>query len=636
MKKLITLIVIMLVIFISCYLYISYANKKSTHQNIYSQTETIIDNQQFKKNLQAASQVIQEENLITDFAGMLHPVNDNVTIKIPLSSQYRLLSRGGIFKKRIAGIFIDKDTEGTNVFDLRHPKDNSSYIAVINMPKQDFEIKKLLPDSDIIFQENNGAIFFDETDDRYHALYIHYDEKAQQLILADYEDNYGYIDTLTSIYSIFRTLSPDHKGEILSFNDLTLTPDQFEEKFQIHIRSEFDDLRFIQDLKQALDQTVNSLLRYTKTYTDEKDFFNDFLLQNLRLKHDSTIGSNNRAIIHYASISDTFKKLYQRNPNGQKYDNVFVWTDNSEQIGYSILLEDNGITYEIRIGSRPTYSNYRNQESELLLTILLNMLFKQLPPLAINQNNDLTNTHHYWPKERDVEKNIPLLAVRNNIINDKGEVVLTLDDYFSSKYLSKKYLAVNNEYLFDTNGELVFNQMPFQYLYEDYFITQIPDTPQHLGIYDVKNKKWVIQSQYKKAEIKDNIIRFYNNESKSIFEDIYTHSLQFLGRATDFYVFPEAQQIILVSDISSQPNFSLYDFSGKLIKSFDENIDVVDFIPQEDLYLLRKYHNKTKHYFLLSTLGTRYTKQYSNYKKEQGQYYLQKMDSDTWQKAQIR
>lgn len=164
--------------------------------------------QSLTNNIKTIQQAFHNENLITEYQGTNHNINQNITIKIPNSEQYQFSELTENFIGSIAGMDLNQPQDGSKIFSLAIKDVDTIYIAVIPKSQDSFDLDQYLHNQNLVYKEKNGAIFFHNMNLSYTAIYTYYDARNQQYILVEYQND--NIPTLSNVYSILRTISPNH------------------------------------------------------------------------------------------------------------------------------------------------------------------------------------------------------------------------------------------------------------------------------------------------------------------------------------------------------------------------------------------------------------------------------------------
>lgn len=340
---------------------------------------------------------ISEEPLISDYLGLPVALSDNIYLKVPLSGNFYIekafLSElpGNLVKIINPSSVIE---EKLTLLRSKYSKTDAYFITMnTKNPPIDFaEIPKEL----IIYQEADGLIYLDTHRNIYTVVYQHYDEKNNQYTFAYYQDPDANLYLITTVYSILRTLNPIYLNEASPLAYFSLLPEEFKKQTGLEISSQFRDFDFFEDFKNEMIKVINGPERLSARYTNKEH--NDLkeiedensLLYKIGYKFDRIFFATNQylyqfpinGVIHYASLSQTLDSFKNEDPQGQIFDNIFIWSTPKKYQHFSLLIEDKGITFEIRIGS--SLSSFPETIIAEKFAILFNIFLKSQLPLNWN------------------------------------------------------------------------------------------------------------------------------------------------------------------------------------------------------------------------------------------------------------
>lgn len=340
---------------------------------------------------------ISDESLISDYLGLPVSLSDNIYLKVPLSGNFHIekaflseLPRN-LVKIINPSLVIE---EKLTLLRSKYSKTDAYFITMnTENPPIDFTT---VPQESIIYRESDGLIYLDAHSNIYTAAYQYYDMKNNQYAFAYYQDPDANLYLITTVYNILRTLNPLYLNEVPRFTYLSLLPEEFKKQTGLEISSQFRDFDFFEDFKKEMIKVINGSERLSSRYTNkEHDDLKEIeeensLLYKTGYKFDQIFFADNRylyqfpinGVIHYASLHQALDSFKKEDPQGKAFDNVFIWSTPSKYRHFSLLIEDTGITFEIRIGS--SLSSFPETIIAEKFAILFNIFLKSQLPLNWN------------------------------------------------------------------------------------------------------------------------------------------------------------------------------------------------------------------------------------------------------------
>ena len=444
---------------------------------------------------------LEKTGFIQDYYGFPAYLHDHISLKIPIANSPYKLEEHVASDFKIAGVPIDMSQPHTKSYRLK-PLDrtnyrlNSGYIAILPASEPVIDLTNIAPHHQILYQEENGIIFRDR-DHIFTAIFATYNEKTNIATISEYKSYQKNIPHLRHIYNIFRTIDESKKGEIATYELFTLPSDELEAKLNMTIEDQFYNIHFLDQFKKAMDTIVNSPLRYTTIYTDNgkeaqagADDNTGYPIRDIDPVNDDLNAAltPKQAFIHYDTMQNVLKNFQARDPQGTNYGNLFVWSSPTYDKHLSFLIEDNDITFEIRIGQ-----SYMLYQPNSTLALLLSTLFKKHSPLNIHKNADLTNAGIYHKSPITLPQNFSIFIVKEGIINHKGELISKVppEEIHKIDTINDQYIHINHRYLYNQDGEILLDNIRFAPIDEDLFLIEDPGHPDDQRQYDANQKVWL-------------------------------------------------------------------------------------------------------------------------------------------------
>lgn len=356
----------------------------------------------------------------SDFLGELHTFSNLYKIKLmplhTLSFHEKKLDKDTEF----AGIFISKYDHSIKTYTFRDYRPVYGYIGNIRseatfhiLPAEKTE--NIKPEisyfedelSSIYYQDDNvifGAYPIGDGATKPFIFYINFDEKNQLYTLA-----YGYGDyrQIIDYYSIFRTIAEDpEKGDLVSLDDLTLSSDEFYQRYGIRYEEYLDDTKIPYEFRIKL----KSLTSAPDIFYNEKNQRKNSNYKRTYFRTHALSGIFTRVKRYVQSLDEIKEALLEKHPQGKWVENYFIHhTDPNIDTGISFfyaLQDDIWIEIELDAPNDTKYRRYNgyNLKKILYIKLLEHYDFSVIPKIP---KEAIPNIGKYtYIKQQDENSNI--------------------------------------------------------------------------------------------------------------------------------------------------------------------------------------------------------------------------------------
>lgn len=385
------------------------------------------------KNSGFYKEVLRRQN--SDFLGELHTFSNLYKIKLmplhTLSFKEVKLDKATEF----AGIFISKYDHSIKTYSFRDYRPVGGYIGNIRS-EATFHIvpvektENIKPETSyfedillsIYYQDDNvifGTYPIGGGATKPFIFYINFDEKNQYYTLG-----YGYGDyqQIIDYYSVFRTISEDpKKGELISLDDLTLSSNEFHQRYGIRYEEYFDDTKIPYEFRMKL----KSLTSAPDIFFNEKNQGKNSDYHYTHFRTQALSGIFTRVKRYVQSLDDIKIELLEKHPHGKWIKNYFIHNDDPNiDTGISFLqpLQEN-IWIEIELDARNDTKYFRyngyNLQKILYVKLLEHYDFSVIPKIP---EKAIPNIGKYtYMKAQD--KDSPTYQVKEGTIDSFGNLL---------------------------------------------------------------------------------------------------------------------------------------------------------------------------------------------------------------------
>ncbi len=316
--------------------------------------------QEYAKSLKAFQVKIFRERerfnntAMPDFPGSLFSVADGFSLKLPFyvqeSTQERL---GGIYRRKIGGLIIDKNDSGTIVYDYHdRPNQTDGELVVVSGKKDDFNMNSWLAGQrGIIFSSENGAVYYDQYGEL-EVIYIQFNASLQRYFIGLAHARSP--DAAAKAFCFLRTMDPRYRGKKwISLSDIELSRKDLEDKY----KTKNSELLNISDIENKIKNAIDFKFNFNKRL--KMDF-------NLNQgKNDSSVVIEPFRVavsfmldrdfdyINIAIFSESVRKLMDNakriNPHGKLYNDFFVYQKDGDGFYYYYRSLGNGTTLRVSV-----------------------------------------------------------------------------------------------------------------------------------------------------------------------------------------------------------------------------------------------------------------------------------------------
>ncbi|MGJ3448434.1 hypothetical protein [Enterobacter sp. PTB] len=292
--------------------------------------------------------------VMPDFPGAMFSVVDGFSLKLPFyiqeSTQERL---GGIYRRKIGGLIIDKNDSGTTVYDYHdRPNQTDGELVVVSGKKNDFNMSSWLAGQrGIIFSSENGAVYYDQYGEL-EVIYIQFNASLQRYFIG--LSHARSLDAAAKEFSFLRTMDPRYRGKKwISLSDIELSRSDLEDKYKTKV-SELLNISDIEnkiqrdiDFKFNLNKELKMKFNLSQTKNDSSVVIEPFRVAVFfMLDRDFDY-------INIAIFSESVRKLMDNakriNPQGKLYNDFFVYQKDGDGFYYYYRSLGNGTTLRVTV-----------------------------------------------------------------------------------------------------------------------------------------------------------------------------------------------------------------------------------------------------------------------------------------------
>lgn len=312
--------------------------------------------QEYAQSLKALQMKILRERelfnntVISDFPGTLFSIADGFSLKLPFNVQESTKEwLGGIYRRKIGGLIIDKNDSGTTVYDYHdRPNQTDGELVVVSGKKNDFNMKSWLTGQrGIIFSSQNGAAYYDQYGEL-EVIYIQFNALLQRYFIG--LAHARSLDAAAKAFSFLRTMDPRYRGKKwISLSDIELSRNDLEDKYKTKT-SELLNISEIENKIQSdidFNERVKLEFNLSQTKNDSPVVIESFRVAVFfMLDRDFDY-------INIAIFSESVRKLMDNakriNPQGKLYSDYFVYQKDGDGFYYYYRSLGNGTTLRVTV-----------------------------------------------------------------------------------------------------------------------------------------------------------------------------------------------------------------------------------------------------------------------------------------------
>lgn len=341
--------------------------------------------QEYAQSLKALQvKILRESELFNntampDFPGSLFSATNGFSLKLPFNVQESTKEwLGGIYRRKIEGLKIDKNDSGTTVYDYHdRPNQIDGELIVVSGKKDDFNIHSWLAGQrGIIFNSENGAVYYDEYGE-IEVIYIQFNASEQRYFIG--LAHARTVVAAAKAFSFLRTMDPRYRGNNwISLSDIELSRNDLEDKYKTKTSELLNVSEIENKIQSEIDFNERVKLRFnlSQTKNDSSVVIEPFKVAVFfMLDRDFDY-------INIAIFSESVKKLMDNakriNPQGKLYNDYFVYQKDGDGFYYYYRSLGNGTTLRVTV----PVSDDHMVERMLLLQVLRQIDSKIFIPRA--------------------------------------------------------------------------------------------------------------------------------------------------------------------------------------------------------------------------------------------------------------
>lgn len=316
--------------------------------------------QEYAQSLKALQvKILRERELFNntampDFPGSLFSTTNGFSLKLPFNVQESTKEwLGGIYRRKIEGLNIDKNDSGTTVYDYHdRPNQIDGELIVVSGKKDDFNIHSWLAGQrGIIFNSENGAVYYDQYGE-IEVIYIQFNASEQRYFIG--LAHARSVVAAAKAFSFLRTMDPRYRGKNrISLSDIELSRHELEDKYKTKV----NELLNVSDIESKVQSNIDFEFNFNKELKSK------FTLS--KTKNDSSVVIKPFRIavlfmldrdfdyINIVIFSESVRKLMDNakwiNPQGKLYNDYFVYQKDGDGFYYYYRSLGNGTTLRVTV-----------------------------------------------------------------------------------------------------------------------------------------------------------------------------------------------------------------------------------------------------------------------------------------------
>lgn len=459
--------------------------------------------QDFEQRQKEYQEMILEEKAlfnrtpIVDFPGILFSPSESFSIKLPVDMYDSLEQRkSGIYLRRMAGLYVDKENAGTSIFTFNDKQKNIEVdLIVVSGKKNDFTLASWLTSrDDVLFKSQYGAVYYN-THGILEVVYFQYDDSVNSYFigLAKVQS----IEAAVKAFSALRTMDERYRGNsVATMDDLALSQAALEEKYQVKMSDYFN----IEEVHQRIWQKINEILEKPGRFVVRGKS-----MSPIEIKFPSKMFERDIFIdLSSKSVAELLEQAQKEQPNGKLMGTVFAYGDKDEMDYDYYMSAGDGLALKFTL----PYNAGNLFEKMLFLHMVRQLdltMFPVIPPL------ERKNLFKYSQKRyTDSNPNDRYFLLYEGLIDNHGDMIIPNPDdgYFEFNVAAPYIVAAKwkqdptrnihrktpEGFIFDEKGKLLLYTAEFKEIVEQHLA--IAGDKGKLGVYDLRSRKWLVAPAY--------------------------------------------------------------------------------------------------------------------------------------------